>query len=100
MDIAATQAEIASSTRRAVVLDLDILHDRRVLAMMDYIEAPSRFSRLQRNLRRVLTVLSCEQSSDRTICLSGQVVTYVRALTPLIETVSGYDQRKRAGYSS
>ena len=34
------------------------------------------------------TVLSCEQRSDNTSCLSGHVVMYVMALTPLIGKIS------------
>lgn len=34
------------------------------------------------------TVLSCEQRSDNTNCLSGHVVMYVTALIPLIGKIS------------
>lgn len=34
------------------------------------------------------TVFNCEQSSERTTCLSGQVARYVMALTPFTGMIS------------
>lgn len=43
-------------------------------------------------LTQKLTVFSSEQSNERTTCLSGHVVMYVMALTPLTGRIS--DLRK------
>lgn len=60
--------------------------------LMGYIEVPDCFSTYSIEAFSVPTVFNCEHRSERTICLSGQVVMYVSALTPLIGTISVFDQ--------